>query len=47
MCEKAVFDFEGVDVFASADDEIFDPAGDFQIAVCVYEGFVAGLCVSG
>lgn len=33
--EEAVFDFERVDVFAATDDEIFDPAGDSQVAVGV------------
>jgi hypothetical protein len=43
--EETVFDLEGVDVFAAADDEVFDAAGDGYIAFRVHGGFVAGLGV--
>lgn len=43
VAEDAVFDFEGVDVFAAADDEVFDAAGDLDVAVGGHAGFVAGL----
>lgn len=42
--EQAIFDFERVDVFAAADDEVFDAAGDFEVALGIHEGFVARLC---
>lgn len=43
VAEEAVLDFERVDVFAAADDDVFDAAGDLQVAVGVHLGFVAGL----
>ena len=33
MSQEAVFDFERVDVLAAADDEVFDAAGDFEVAL--------------
>lgn len=47
MLEQAVFDLEGVDVFAAADDEVFDAAGDGYVAVWGEGAFVAGLGVLG
>jgi len=43
MRKEAVLDFQGVDVFAAADDEVFDAACDLDVAVCVEEAFVACL----
>ena len=43
VAEEAVFDFERVDVLAAADDEVFDAAGDFDVAGGVHGAFVAGL----
>lgn len=46
MGEEAVFDFEGVDILATADDQVFDPAGDADVAVRVEGAFVACLFIS-
>ena len=43
MGEEDVFDLERGDVFAAADDEVFDAAGDLEVAVEGEEGFVACL----
>jgi hypothetical protein len=43
VAEDAVFDFEGVDVLPAADDEVFDAAGDLEVAVGGHASFVAGL----
>ena len=45
MGQKTVFDLEGVDVFATADDEVFDAAGYGNVAVCGEGGFVACLFI--
>lgn len=41
--QEAVLDFQRVDVLAAADDQIFDAAGDPDVAVRVHLCFVAGL----
>lgn len=43
VAEEAVFNIEGVDVFAAADDEVFEAPGDFDVALVVHFCFVAGL----
>lgn len=43
MRKETVLDLERVDVFAAADDEVFDAACDLDVAVGVEEGFVACL----
>lgn len=43
VAEEAVFHFERVYVLAALDDEVLDPAGDFDVAVRVHFRFVAGL----
>lgn len=43
MGQKTVFDLEGVDVFAAADDQVFDAAGYGYVAVGGEGGFVACL----
>lgn len=41
--DEALFDFEGGDVFAAADDHVFDAAGDDEEAVRVEVALVAGV----
>lgn len=43
MRQQAVFDLERVDVLPPADDQVFDAAGDGDVAVGVQGGFVTGL----
>lgn len=43
MGQKTVFDFERVDVFAAADDQVFDAAGYGYVAIWGEGGFVSCL----
>lgn len=43
MGDETLFDFEGGDVFAAADDHVFDAAGDDEEAVWIEEALVAGV----
>jgi hypothetical protein len=43
VLHESVLDLERVDVFAAANDDIFEAAGDCAVAVGVDEGFVAGV----
>ena len=43
MCEQTVLDFKWMDVFAAADDEIFDASCDGDVPFRVHGCFVAGM----
>ena len=43
MREKAIFDFERVDVLPTADDEVLDATSDLDVSERINRGFVTRL----